>query len=83
MDAIWGLQEAKNRFSEVVDRALDTGPQVVTRRGKKVVLVVSVETFRRLLTKNQPLSAFLRDSPLTGEDLDFDRGFDPGREVDL
>ena len=40
----WQLQEAKNRFSEVVSRALTEGPQTVTRRGTEVVVVVSVVT---------------------------------------
>ena len=31
----WQLQDAKNRFSEIVNKALRDGPQVVTRRGKK------------------------------------------------
>jgi prevent-host-death family protein len=43
------LQDAKNRFSAVVDAALAGRPQEVTRRGKPVVMVVSVEEYRRLL----------------------------------
>ncbi len=31
--AQWQLQEAKNKFSEVIDKAIKDGPQVVTRRG--------------------------------------------------
>ncbi len=38
----WQVQEAKNRFSEVIEQALRHGPQVVTRHGKPVVHVVSV-----------------------------------------
>ena len=41
MNAVWQVQEAKNRFSEVIDRALSDGPQVVTRHGKVVVRVVA------------------------------------------
>lgn len=43
------LQDAKNRFSAVVDAALAGRPQEVTRRGKPVVVVLSVEEYRRLL----------------------------------
>lgn len=39
----WQVQEAKNRFSEVIDRALHDGPQLVTRHGKPVVRVVAVQ----------------------------------------
>ena len=41
----WQLQEAKQRFSELVRCALQEGPQVVTRRGEEVVIVVGAEEF--------------------------------------
>ena len=43
------LQDAKNRFSAVVDAALAGRPQEVTRRGKPAVVVVSAEDYHRLL----------------------------------
>jgi prevent-host-death family protein len=43
MSDVWQVQEAKNRFSEVIERALRDGPQVVTRHGKPVVQVVAVD----------------------------------------
>jgi antitoxin Phd len=39
----WQVQEAKNRFSEVIDKALKEGPQVVTRHGRPVVQVVALD----------------------------------------
>ncbi len=47
MSAVWQVQEAKNHFSEVIDRALSEGPQTVTRHGKPVVRVVAVEEGER------------------------------------
>ena len=44
----WQLQDAKNRFSAVVEAALAGEPQEVTRRGKPVVVVVAFEEFQRL-----------------------------------
>ena len=44
----WSLQDAKNRFSAVVNAALAGEPQRVTRRGEPVVMVVSVEDYERL-----------------------------------
>ena len=44
----WQLQEAKQRFSELVRRAQKEGPQVVTRHGEEVVVVVPAEEFRRM-----------------------------------
>lgn len=39
---VWQVQDAKNRFSELIDRARDEGPQVVTRHGRPVVQVIAV-----------------------------------------
>lgn len=44
----WSLQDAKNRFSAVVDAALRGQPQWVTRRGKPVSVVLSAEAYERL-----------------------------------
>ncbi|ACL73165.1 type II toxin-antitoxin system Phd/YefM family antitoxin [Thioalkalivibrio sulfidiphilus] len=44
----WSLHDAKNRFSAVVDAALRGEPQWVTRRGKRVGVVLSAEMFERL-----------------------------------
>ena len=43
MRDVWQVQEAKNRFSEVIDKALKDGPQVVTRHGRPVVQVVALD----------------------------------------
>jgi antitoxin Phd len=44
----WQLQEAKNKLSELVDRAEDGEAQVVTRRGKRAAVLVSAEAYDRL-----------------------------------
>lgn len=36
----WQLQEAKNKFSEVVRKAIEEGPQTVTKHGKESVVVL-------------------------------------------
>lgn len=43
MQHTWQIQEAKNRFSELVDLSLSEGPQIVTRHGKPVVQIVPIE----------------------------------------
>ena len=48
---MWTLQDAKNRFSTVVDAALAGQPQEVTRRGKTAVVVVATEEYRRLVDR--------------------------------
>ncbi len=64
MSNTWQLQEAKDRFSTVVARALTDGVQIVTRHGKPAVVVVSVDDFRKLRPPRLALSRFLADSPL-------------------
>ena len=44
----WSLQDAKNRFSAVVNAALSGEPQTVTRRGSPAVVVLAVDDYRRL-----------------------------------
>lgn len=44
----WQLQEAKSRFSELIDETLEKGPQVVTRRGIDTAVIVSIEEWRKL-----------------------------------
>lgn len=46
---MWTLQDAKNRFSAVVDAALAGQPQEVSRRGKPAVVILSAEEYHRML----------------------------------
>ena len=55
----WQLQEAKQRFSELVRRTLEEGPQVVTRHGEEVVVVVSAEEFRRTNREKMDFKEYL------------------------
>ena len=78
----WQLQEAKQKFSELVQRALDEGPQVVTRRGEETVVVVSAEEFRRLTGSKPDLRDFLLSGPDLGV-LELERQGDLPRDVEL
>lgn len=80
----WQLQDAKNRFSEVVRRAQAEGPQTVTVHGKPAVVVLSSDSYAALT--RPPLSEYL----LSGEtwpddlvDLINNRAHDTGRDLDL
>ncbi len=52
--AKWSLQDAKNRFSEVVTAARRS-PQTVTKHGKRAVVIVDADAYDRLTTKEKPL----------------------------
>ena len=83
MGSTWKLQDAKNRFSEVVNEAARSGPQIVTRRGKEAAVVMSVEDYRRLVRPEVDLVEFLRTSPMCGIELDVERSKEPSREINL
>jgi len=73
MKNIWQLQDAKSKFSEVVDRALAQGVQIVTRRGKRAVVVMPFEEYERLTHQTGSLAQFLLASPLSGSELAIER----------
>lgn len=79
----WQLQEAKNRFSEVVNKALSEGPQRVTRRGKEVVVIISTQDYNHLQKSKSNLLQFFRDSPLVGVDLELERDKSYPRDVQV
>jgi prevent-host-death family protein len=62
MKAVWQLQEAKNRLSEVVERAIHDGAQIITRHGQPVAVVVAAETYKRLQPRKSVV-AVLRSCP--------------------
>jgi antitoxin Phd len=70
---IWQLQEAKSKFSELVDKTLSNGVQFVTRRGKKAVVVMPIAEYERLTQRGGGISEFLMTSPLVGSDLYLER----------
>ena len=79
----WQLQEAKNRFSEVVRKASEEGPQTVTKHGKDSVVVLSAEDYRKLRQPKTSLIEFFQTSPLSEVEIDLKRDKSPARQVDL
>jgi prevent-host-death family protein len=79
----WQLQEAKNRFSEVVRKASEEGPQTVTKHGKDSVVVLSAEDYRKLEQPKTSLVEFFQTSPLSKVEIDLKRDKSFSRQVDL
>lgn len=79
----WQLQEAKNRLSELVRKAREEGPQVITLRGRDAVVVVSATEYGKLSRPRGSLVDFFRKSPLAGLALDLTRSRDTGRLIEL
>jgi antitoxin Phd len=78
----WQIQEAKQRFSELVRRTLAEGPQTVTRNGEEVVVVIPASEFRRLQDPEPDFAEFLLDGP-DFEALEFTRPETVARDVEL
>lgn len=78
----WQVQDAKQRFSELLRRAVRDGPQVVTRHGEEIAVVLSVEAYRRLGGAADDFKAFLVSAP-DGIEAALERSSEPARKVDL
>ena len=80
----WSLQDAKNKFSQVVDQATTQGrPQIITKRGKNSAVLLSYEEYARLVRPRQTLlDSLLPDDPIE-VDLDIQRVPDFGRDTSL
>ncbi len=82
----WPLQDAKARFSEVVRRAVEQGPQHVSVRGEPAVVVLSEKTFIELTAGRPSIVDHILDGPSWPDDLVYvvnARSGDTGRDVEL
>lgn len=83
--AQWQLQEAKAKFSELIRRAQNEGPQHVTIHGREGVVVLTAEEFRRLrggLTGRELIKA-IQASPYRSVEIEPERSRMPVRDVNL
>ena len=83
METLWKLQDAKAKFSKVVDDALKLGPQYVTRRGQKAVVVVSVDEYEELVSKKPSFKEFLLSCPKVDIDFEKERKKDLPRSIEF
>lgn len=79
----WQLQEAKNKFSNLVDKAQHNGPQVVTKHGKDAVVILSIKEYKKLIKPKKSLVKFFQSSPLASTEIDLKRNKDLPRDIDL
>jgi prevent-host-death family protein len=82
-DQTWAVADAKAHFSEMIDRALSEGPQTITRKGRKTVIVVSAEEWERRTRRRGSLADFFAASPLRGSGLEVQRAQDDPRDIQL
>ena len=79
----WQLQDAKQRFSELVRAAEQGEPQIVTRHGEEVVVVINIEEFHRLRSDGLSLMAYLRADADASSDFQIERAKELPRDVNL
>jgi prevent-host-death family protein len=82
----WQMQHAKARFAELIRRAADEGPQVVTHRGADAAVVLSIDDYRRLQADRPSFVHHLLSGPKWDDEtveLINDRSPDTGRDIDL
>jgi prevent-host-death family protein len=79
----WTVAQAKAKFSELVEKARDSGPQLITKNGRKAAVVVSTEEWDRRTRRAGSLAEFFAQSPLRGSGLKVRRRKDGFRKVDL
>jgi prevent-host-death family protein len=78
---LWQVQEAKQRFSELLRAAISDGPQIVTRHGEEIAVVIDIAEYHRLRGDIADFKDFLRSGP-DFEDLELTRTRELPRELD-
>jgi len=79
----WQLQEAKNKFSQLVDKAMHDEPQIVTKHGNNAVVVISIDEYEKLTKPEIDLVEFFIQSPLHGLNIDITRNKDTPRDIEF
>jgi len=83
MNNTWQLQEARSKFSEMIERTLANGVQIVTRRGKNIVVILPFDKYQRLAKQPDSLVQFLLASPLKESGLVFVRDRSVPRNIEI
>jgi prevent-host-death family protein len=77
----WQVQDAKQRFSELIRTAHTEGPQMVTRHGEEIAVVIDIVDYRRLRGQIIEFTDYLRSGPVF-DDLELERTSEYPRTTD-
>jgi antitoxin Phd len=80
--AVWQIQHAKARLSEVIELARNEGPQTITRHGAERAVVLSIENYRALIAQRPDFKEYLLGGPKV-DDFSIERDRDTGRVVEF
>ena len=79
----WQLQEAKARFSELVNEVIEDGYHTITKMEGRSLWLFRMKNLKNPETPNKTLEEIIFNSPFAKYDLDLSRDKDPGRDIDL
>lgn len=77
----WQVQDAKQRFSELLRVANADGPQFVTRHGRQIAVVIDIADYRHLKGETVEFKDYLRSGPGL-DDLDLSRSGEIPQAID-
>ena len=80
--AVWQVQEAKTRLSEVIEDASSKGPQIITRHGLERAVILSITDYRALTAHKPDLKEYLLGGPKV-DSFEVKRDRDTGRKIGL
>lgn len=79
----WQIQEAKAKFSQLVNDANIKGHQTITKQGKAVAVILSKKEFDKMSQSKTSLLNFFKAAPCQEIELEIKRSKETPREVDL
>lgn len=69
MNSLWKLQDAKAKFSQVVENALNLVPQHITCHGKEAVVIISAQEYKKITQSPSTFKELLLNCPKQDEDI--------------
>jgi antitoxin Phd len=82
MARTWLLEEAKNKLGEMIEEAIQHGPQIISRQGTDIAVILSYEEYLVLKGNRANLAQFFLESPLRGSGLDLRRDRSEGTKFE-
>jgi prevent-host-death family protein len=79
----WTLRQAKAKFEDLIDQAAPVGPQIISRSGRAVAIVVSLNDWNERTLRKGSLAEFFASSPLRGSGLNIKRLKGGVRKIEL
>lgn len=84
MEKKWQLQDAKSKFSYLINEVVNNNDaQIITKHGKDTAVIISFEEYKKLTKKDTSLVEFFMNSPLAEVDIDLERVKDYSRDIEI